>query len=97
MKVTFAGSAVWDLEQMVTYYEDQGSPDVGRRIINEVLERVETLQDHPDMGRVVPEFDTPSLRELIQPPFRIVYRREPELVRIVRVWRGERMLDLAPD
>ena len=24
--------------------------------------------DHPDMGRIVPEFDQPFLRELIRPP-----------------------------
>jgi toxin ParE1/3/4 len=46
------------------------------------------------MGGVVPEFDQPFLRELIQPPFRIVYRRDPQRVRIVRVWRSERLLHL---
>jgi len=43
---------------------------------------------------VVPEFDQPFLRELIHPPFRIVYRRDPKRVRIVRVWRSERLLHL---
>ena len=44
------------------------------------------------MGRVVPEFEQPFLRELIHPPLRIVYRREPRRVRIVRVWRSERQM-----
>jgi hypothetical protein len=43
-------------------------------------------------GRIVPEFDQPFLRELIRPPFRIVYRRDPKHVRVVRVWRSERLL-----
>ncbi|MDJ0891444.1 MAG: type II toxin-antitoxin system RelE/ParE family toxin, partial [Gammaproteobacteria bacterium] len=34
------------------------------------------------------------LRELIRPPFRIVYRRDPKHVRVVRVWRSERPLDV---
>jgi len=55
---------------------------------------VEVLADHPDIGRVVPEFDQPFLRELIHPPFRIVYRRDPFRVRIVRVWRSARLLRL---
>ncbi|PIQ97459.1 MAG: addiction module toxin RelE, partial [Nitrospinae bacterium CG11_big_fil_rev_8_21_14_0_20_56_8] len=42
----------------------------------------------------VPEFDQPFLRELIHPPFRIVYRRDPQRVRMVRVWRSERLLHL---
>jgi len=69
-------------------------PEVGVRLVEEVFQRVEALADHPDMGRVVPEFDQPILRELIHPPFRIVYRRNPERVRIVRVWRSERLLHL---
>ncbi|MDZ7799805.1 MAG: hypothetical protein U5K81_03285 [Trueperaceae bacterium] len=42
----------------------------------------------------MPEFDQPFLRELIHPPFRIVYRRDPQRLRIVRVWRSERLLHL---
>jgi toxin ParE1/3/4 len=48
------------------------------------------------VGRIVPEFDQPFLCELIRPPSRIVYRRDPKLVRIVRVWRSERLLEV-PD
>ncbi len=72
-------------------------PAVGRRQSAEILNRVQALRNHPDMGRVVPEFDQPFLRELIHPPFRIVYRREPERIRVVRVWRSERLLQLPTD
>ena len=34
----------------------------------------------------------PLLRELIHPPVRMVYRRDLEHVRIVRIWRSERLL-----
>jgi plasmid stabilization system protein ParE len=56
---------------------------------------IETLAGHPDTGRIVPEFDQPFLRELSRPPFRIVCRRDARHVRVVRVWRGERLLELA--
>ena len=58
------------------------------------MSRIETLGDLPDSGRVVPEFDQPSIRELIHPPFRIVYRRGTDAVQVVRVWRSERLLKL---
>jgi toxin ParE1/3/4 len=45
---------------------------------------------------VVPEFAQCNLRELIVPPFRIVYRCEARHMRMVRVWRSERLLIL-PD
>lgn len=72
-------------------------PDVGERLVAEIFHRIEMLVDHPDMGRVVPEFGQAFLRELIQPPFHIVYRRNAGLVRVIRVWRSERLLRLPPD
>jgi plasmid stabilization system protein ParE len=66
-------------------------------LLVEVFQQVETLVDYPDMGRVVPEFEQSFLRELIHPPFRIVYRHDTKCVRIVRVWRSERLLRLDPD
>jgi plasmid stabilization system protein ParE len=67
-------------------------PDVGIRFTQEIVGRIEALADHPDLGRIVPEFGQAYLREILHPPFRIVYRREPSRVRIVRVWRSERLL-----
>ncbi len=95
--VTFAESALADLEAILAWYAEQDVPEVGRRLVEEVLDRVQALRNHPDMGRVVPEFDQPFLRELIHPPFRIVYRREPKRIRVVRVWRSERLLRLPAD
>ncbi len=69
---------------------------MGERLIEEIVASIEALAEHPDMGRIVPEFDQPFLRELIRPLFRIVYRRDPKHVRVVRVWRSERLLDV-PD
>lgn len=86
-----------DLEALKRWYAEQDVPDVGDRLVREIVTRIEALRDHPEMGRIVPEFDQPFLRELIHPPFRIVYRRDPKHVRIVRVWRSERLLDLPED
>lgn len=94
MVISFTESALRDLEKVQTRYTEQGVPEVGVRLVAEVFERVQALADHPDMGRVVPEFDQPFLRELIVPPFRIVYRRDSKRVRVVRVWRSERLLHL---
>ncbi len=92
--VSIAKSALHDLETVRAWYVEEGVPDVGVRLLAEVLQRIQSLADHPDLGRVVPEFDQPFLRELLQPPFRIVYRRDPQRVRIVRVFRSERLLRL---
>jgi plasmid stabilization system protein ParE len=95
--ISFAESALRDLEAIKVWYAGQGVPDVGERLVAEVFQRVGTLVDHPDIGRVVPEFEQAFLRELIHPPFRIVYRHDTKRVRIVRVWRSERLLHLDPN
>ena len=77
ISVAFAESALCDLAEIRNWYADQGVGEVGDRLVVEIFQLVERLVDHPDIGRVVPEFDQPFLRELIHPPFRIVYRRDP--------------------
>jgi toxin ParE1/3/4 len=94
--MSLAASAVRDLESVRDWYVSQSAPEVGDRLIREVLACLDQMADFPESGRVVPEFDQPRLRELVRPPFRIVYRLEPELVRIVRVWRTERLMSEVP-
>ncbi len=87
MKVFFSESALSDLEEIKKYYLSEGVPHVGERFIVSIIEHAETLQDNPDIGRMVPEFQESNIRELIHPPFRIVYLRESSSIHVIRVWR----------
>ncbi len=93
--IRIAESALADLESIRTCYVEQAVPEVGGRLSGEIVASIEALADHLDMGRIVPEFDQRLLRELIRPTSRIAYRREPKHVRVVRVWRSERLLELS--
>lgn len=95
VSVTFAESALRDLEEIQAWYEGELVPESGLHLVLEIFERTEALRDNLDVGPVVPEFDQEYLRELIHPPFRIVYKREARKVRVVRVWRSERLLRLS--
>lgn len=92
--ITFTISAVKDLEEIKAWYIDQQVPDVGERLLGEVVSQVERLAEFPESGRIVPEFGIAHLREIIHPPFPIVYRLDKMRVRIVRVWRSERLLKM---
>ncbi len=94
LRIRFAESALADLEGLRSWYTQQGIPDVGERLIREIIQSIDALTAHPEIGRIVPEFEQSFLRELIRPPFRIIYQRDPKHVRIVRVWRSERQLEL---
>ncbi len=94
IKISFARSALGDLDDILEFYKQQQVPHVGESLVRSVIKDIELLDEQPDMGRIVPEFDLEHLRELIRPPFRIVYRRDRNRVRIVRIWRSERLMVL---
>jgi plasmid stabilization system protein ParE len=92
--VEFAESAVRDMEGILDWYREQQVPEVGKRLVREILTDVGRLPDFPESGRVVPELGVEKIRELIRPPFRIVYRIDGTRIRIVRVLRSERALNI---
>ncbi|MBI5641259.1 MAG: type II toxin-antitoxin system RelE/ParE family toxin [Nitrospirae bacterium] len=92
--LSFAESAIADLEAVGIWFKEQGAQEAGQKLISDVISQTERLSLFPDSGRVVPEFGVESLREIIYPPFRIVYRREEGRIIIVRIWRSERLLKL---
>ena len=93
IRIDFAQSALEDLAGIREWYDSQQAPQVGERMVAAVIARVEQLSAFPDSGKMVPEFDTPWLRELELPPYRIVYRRDDSAVTVVRVRRSERLMD----
>lgn len=97
MEVSLSAFALEDLRNIKGYYLELSVPDVGSNFIAAIFEHIETLTMHPDIGRVVPEFDENHIRELIHPPFRIVYLRGKKSIQIVRVWRSEGLLRLEQD
>ena len=92
--ISSADAAVADLEDIRAWYAHLEVLEVGERLLREVVSQVERLAEFPESGRIVPEFDIAPLREVIHPPFRIVYRVSEGRVRVVRVWRSERLLKL---
>lgn len=97
VRIDFALSARDDLIGIREWYASQDVPEVGARQVAAIIERVEQLSAFPDSGKMVPEFEVEWLRELELPPYRIVYRRDPDVVTVVRVLRSERLMgpDLA--
>jgi len=94
LAIIFADSAVRDLDEILDWYAAQQIPGVGEQLIKDIVSQVERLVDFPESGRIAPEFGIANLREIIHPPFRIVYRLDESRVRIVRVWRSERLLKM---
>jgi len=73
-------------------YIGRDSPYYARRFIERIFDAAEKLQDHPKMGRPVPEADQDNVRELIYQGYRIIYRTKPERVQVLTVLHGSRNL-----
>jgi len=94
VKIFISNSAFNDLESIKEHYEEEGVSYIGEQYVVSIIDRIQTLSDDPDIGRKVPEFDEEKIRELIHPPFRVVYLREKTSLHLIRVWRSERLLVL---
>lgn len=92
--IKFAESVLTDLEDILDWYADLQTPETGKRLVSGIFAKVEQLAGFPESGRVVPEFAVKTIRELIHPPFRVVYRIDTSRIWIVRIWRSERVLAL---
>jgi len=55
-QISFAHSAVSDLEDVLAFYKEQKIPQVGERLVKKIIQEIELLSEEPDMGRMVPEF-----------------------------------------
>ena len=88
-ELVWSPQALADVEEIRAYisFDSRSYADLTAQRIVAAVERVKTF---PDSGRMVPESQSPELREVIAGRFRIVYRRKAQLVEIVTVFRGFR-------
>jgi toxin ParE1/3/4 len=91
-KVKWTNLALDDLRSIYDYIS-QDSAKYADRLMDKIVEKVEMLENNPQVGRKVPEFDNESIRELIEGSYRIIYRIESEdEIGIARVHHSARLL-----
>lgn len=80
-----------DLEAIAEFISVD-SPHYASIFALDVLQAVERLELFPDSGRIVPELDEHSIREMILGNYRIVYRATYTDVEILTVYHSARLL-----
>lgn len=73
-------------------YVSKDSATYAAALAHRILGTIDKLIDHPKIGRMVPEYRDPSLRELIVGNYRVVCRVRGERVGIVAIVHGSRKL-----
>ena len=80
-----------DLREIVEYIS-QDSTTYAAAMGGRIVAAVERLRRHPKLGRVVPEYEDETLRELIVGNYRVVYRLRGQRIGIIAVVHGSRDL-----
>ena len=73
IKIRWTPQAANDLQAVYDYIA-RDSPYYAQLTVEGILAAIANLKRFPLMGRHVPERPRADLRELIKPPYRIVYR-----------------------
>lgn len=66
------------------------------RFVDALIDHAEeVLPANPRSGRVVPETNNPDIRELLYRGYRIVYRLRGDILEILTVFEGHRLLRIS--
>ena len=63
----------------------QDNPTAARNVAQAVIDRIEQLATFPGLGR---PGEVQGTRELVSPPYVVVYRSTEEIVEILHIWHG---------
>ncbi|MEW6236617.1 MAG: type II toxin-antitoxin system RelE/ParE family toxin [Candidatus Omnitrophota bacterium] len=95
MKIRWTQRGIDSLESIVDYIAADSEYYAGR-LAEGILHSLEILKNYPQLGRVVPEFNQPSIRELIYHNYRIVYKIEQQTIIVLLVSHGMQILPNIP-
>ncbi|MDQ3080956.1 MAG: type II toxin-antitoxin system RelE/ParE family toxin [Gemmatimonadota bacterium] len=72
----------------IAEYISLSSPIYAEQIVERIVLRLRQVQQFPESGRQVPEAGNAEVRELIESPYRIIYRVLQEAIEILAIVHG---------
>ena len=73
VRVEWTDIAIEDMNSIGEYI-GKDSLKYAKIVVKNLFASTNILKQHPRIGRIVPEFNTPIIRELIRGNYRIIYR-----------------------
>jgi toxin ParE1/3/4 len=68
------------------------SPRYAARVVDRITRRSEQIGRFPDSGRAVAELGSPDVREVIETPYRVIYRVRPDRIDVIAVIHAARLI-----
>jgi toxin ParE1/3/4 len=91
MKVAWTRRSILRVRQILEHIaKDQ--PDNAKRFVIQLIERGDSVGGQPRRGRIVPEYQDETIREIFEGDYRIIYKIQSERVDILTVRHGSQIL-----
>jgi toxin ParE1/3/4 len=91
-RIVWTKKAIRDVHNIFLYISED-APYRASLFIEELIESAQRLENFPLSGRIIPEKNDPTLREIIFRNYRIMFRVKDSLVEILHVVHGARQFD----
>jgi len=92
--IVWSQRATDELEEIAQFIA-LDSEHYSKAVVRTILRKTRRLGDFPYIGRVVPEFEDDSMREIFAYNYRILYKIKPDEIDIAAIIHGRRLLDLS--
>ena len=91
--VKWAITAKNDLEKICDYIK-RDSQYYSAKVFKDVLNKSKILENFPEIGRIVPEINNKSIRELIIYSYRLIYRISGKEIEVITLVHNKRNFQL---
>jgi plasmid stabilization system protein ParE len=91
MNVQWTEQAIRHLTAIRDYIA-QTSPRHAQGMVDRITRRSQQLAIAPELGGMVMEYADPQIREVVEPPYRIIYQVGTDQVDVLAVIHGARLL-----
>ena len=88
---------IWSKESLdrlieIEEFIAEDNPEKAAKFTDFILSKSFLVEENPRIGRMVPEFSDPDIRELIIKGYRLVYRIVKDRINFLTVFEGHRQI-----
>lgn len=92
IQLEWSNEALEDIEAIATYIE-KDSPAYAKSVVSKIFEKAEIIRYFTQLGRIVPELNDSTIREIFVYSYRLIYKIDSNTVLFVAVIHGKRLLE----
>ena len=91
MKISWSNQSLNDLDGIYEYIA-KDSKFYAQRTVEKIIEKAKHILMFPESGKMVPEYNDKSIRQLLDGNYRIIYKISVNKIMVVTVVHGARNL-----